>query len=229
MSDYCVYQIDCAATGKAYIGLTKTGARKRFATHCYLALAGQAGALYAAMRKHGVEAFSIAVIEDGLPLELACDREIALIAERGTRTPSGYNIAVGGLGAQGFPASDETRARMSETQRRRQADPELRARTAAALTGREKSPEHLRKIAEALTGRKLSEAAKDKLRAANLGKKQSAETRAKRSEAMRGRPRPEHLRNLLGDATRGKPKSEEHRKKLSDALKGRKRGARAAG
>ena len=77
MSDYCVYRIDCAATGKAYIGLTKVGAVRRFRDHKYLAANGGAGALYAAIRKHGADAFAVSVLEDGLGCEDACAREIA--------------------------------------------------------------------------------------------------------------------------------------------------------
>jgi len=221
--NHCVYRIDCAATGKAYIGLTKAGVAKRFATHKYNALTGRGGALYAAIRKYGVEAFSVCVLEDGLALEQACEREIALIAELNTRSPHGYNLAIGGeSGLVGYVASPETKARMSDTHKRRQADPALRAKTSAALTGRKKTPEHLANIAAALTGKTLSEETKAKLRAANLSKKQSAETIAKRAEKMRGRKMSKAVCDALGDRWRGKPKSDEQRRKLSEALKGRK-------
>lgn len=222
MSSHCVYRIDCAATGKAYIGLTKAGAAKRFAAHKYNALTGRGGALYAAIRKHGVEAFSVCALEEGLTLEQACEREIALIAELGTRTPHGYNLAIGGdSGLVGYVASPETKARMSETHKRRQADPALRAKTSAALTGRKKSPEHVAKVSAALTGKTISEETKAKLRAANLGKKQSAETVAKRAEKMRGQKRSKAVCDAIGDRFRGKPKTDEQRRKISEALKGR--------
>lgn len=229
MSEYCIYRIDCAASGKAYIGLTKAGVRKRFSAHKYLASTGKQGALYAAMRLYGPAQFAVVVLEEGLTRDEACAREIVLIAEHCTLSPNGYNICIGGGGANGYEPDEETRAKMSETHKQRQSDPALRERTSKALKGRSKSPEHVAKVAAALTGRKHSEETKAKLRAANLGKKQSPETVAKRAEKLKGRVVPEHLRNRLGDWSRGRPKSEEHRRKLSEALKGKPRAARNAG
>lgn len=221
MSDYCVYRIDCAATGKAYIGLTKVGAVRRFRDHKYLAANGGAGALYAAIRKHGADAFAVSVLEDGLGCEGACAREIALIAELSTKSPHGYNLCSGGKGAIGSPATADTRAKMSATHKARQADPALRARTSFALRGVPKSAEHNAKVAAANTGKTCPAETKAKLRAANLGKTQSAATISKRVAKLVGRKMPGHMRNRLGDASRGVPKSEDHRRKLSEALKGR--------
>lgn len=224
MSNYAIYKIHCVETGKNYVGLTRIGIHKRFGNHVHNANAGKDGALYAAIRKHGKLAFTVELLKEGLTLEEACGAEIALIAELGTLAPNGYNICTGGKGATGFKPSDETRARMSESHKKRQADPALRERISKALKGREKTPEHLAKIAAALKGQSPTEETKAKLREANLGKKQSPETIEKRRRKMQGRKLPEHLRNRLGDWSRGKPKSEEVRKKISEALKGRERG-----
>lgn len=220
---HCVYLITCSATGKEYVGLTKVGATKRFKAHVYNAKRGHGGALYAAMRKHGTDAFSVSVLADGLTVDQAQEREIRLIAERGCRAPHGYNIALGGeQGLLGVTLSDDTRARMSAAHSLRQQNPELRARTSAALRGRQVSDETREKLRAANTGRKLNEETKAKVRAANLGKKQSAETVAKRSRALKGIIRSDEVRASMSRAQRGVPKSPEHRAALSDALKGRK-------
>lgn len=224
MSDYAIYKIHCLETGKSYVGLTRIGIHKRFSNHIHNANAGRDGALYAAIRKYGKLAFAVELLKEGLTLEEACEAEIALIAELGTLVPNGYNVCTGGKGAVGFKPSDETRARMSEAHKKRQANPSLRQRTSMALQGKVKTPEHLAKIAAALKGRSPTEETKAKLREANLGKKQSPETIKKRRQKMLGRKLPEHLCNRLGDWSRGKPKSEETRRKISQALKGKKRG-----
>lgn len=223
MYNHCVYIIACAATGKQYVGLTVVGADKRLRNHKHNARSGRGGLLYAAMRKHGVDAFTVSVLESGLSKTEACVREVALIAELGTLAPDGYNLAKGGeSGLLGFVMSDETKAKMSRAHTLRQADPALRVKTSAALTGRAKSAEHLAKIARALTGRTLPNEVRAKICKSNTGKTQSAETIAKRAAKLRGKVKPDHCRNLLGDATRGKPKSADQRRKLSNALKGRK-------
>lgn len=220
---HCVYLITCSVTGKEYVGLTKVGATKRFKAHAYNAKRGHGGALYAAMRKYGCDAFSVSVLADGLTAKQAQEQEIRLIEERGCHAPHGYNIAPGGeQGLLGVTLSDETRARMSAAHSIRQRDPELRARTSAALCGRQVSDETREKLRAANTGRKLSEETKAKVRAANLGKKQSAETVAKRSRALKGITRSDEVRASMSRAQRGVPKSPEHRAALSAALRGRK-------
>lgn len=204
-TQHCVYRIVCSATGKTYIGLTKAGAEKRFRAHKYLARKGASGALYNAIRKYGPEAFAVEVIATGLTAAQAQSLEIETIALENTRTPNGYNLAKGGeQGLLGYKFSAETRARMSDTHKKRQQDPALRARTSAALRGRQKSDEHLAKIAAALTGRTLSEAAKRKLRDANLGKRQSAETKAKRSAKLTGITRSPETRARMVEAQKAR-------------------------
>jgi group I intron endonuclease len=215
MSQYAVYLITCAASGKRYVGLTKTGAQKRLRTHIYNAYANQGGALYAAIRKYGCDAFSVEVLRDGLTQEQAEAAEIELIASHGTHAPGGYNITLGGEGAFGVVMSAETRSRMSEAHKLRQADPELRARTSAALTGKPKTAEHNAKVSAANIGKTVSPEARAKISAKLTGHVQSVETIEKRAAKLRGRKRSPHLAGRLGDLTRGVPKSAEQRAKLS--------------
>lgn len=220
---YCVYRIDCSATGKAYIGLTKVGADRRFRAHLYNSRRGAGGALYAAMRKYGEDAFAVATLRRALTLEQAQIAEIETIAALGTRAPNGYNISLGGdAGLTGIALSAETRAAMSATHKARQADPDLRRRTSEALTGREVSAETRQKLRAANTGKPCAPETREKLRAANIGKTQSPETVAKRSAALVGRPKSAAARASMSAAQKGKPKGDAHRAALSAALKGRK-------
>lgn len=220
---YCVYRIDCSATGKAYIGLTKVGADRRFRAHRCNSRRGAGGALYAAMRKYGEDAFTVATLQCSLTLEQAQRAEIEAIAAHATRAPNGYNISLGGdAGLAGVVLTAETRAAMSATHRARQADPELRRRTSEALTGREVPPETREKLRIASTGKPCAPETRGKLRAANLGKTQTPETIAKRSAALAGRPKSAAARANMSAAQQGKPKGDQHRAALSAALKGRK-------
>lgn len=219
---FCVYLITCTASGKRYVGLTSRTAPKRFKTHVYNGLNGREGALYAAIRKYGPEAFVVKTVAEGLLRRDACEQEILHIRRFNTKSPNGYNLTDGGDGATGQAMSAETRARMSATHKARQADPELRRRTSEALKGVPKTPEHNAKVAAANTGKTHSEETRAKLAAAATGVKQSAETIAKRAEKLRGKIKPEHCRNRLGDWSRGRPKTDEQKRKISEALKGRK-------
>lgn len=220
---YCVYLITCAPSGKAYVGLTKCGADRRFRAHKYNSARGAGGALYHAIRKYGPEVFAVSVLRQGLTLGQAQCAEIELIAARGTRTPGGYNISLGGdAGATDVVVSPETRAAMSAAHRARQADPELRRRTAHALSGRRVLDETRQKLRAASTGKTQSEETRAKLRAANAGKKQSPETVAKRAASLAGRTATPEARAAMSEAQRGRAKSEQHRAALRAALVGRK-------
>ena len=216
-----VYQITCAATGKHYIGISSKGGKRRFKTHIYNALSGRPGVLYAAIRKHGAESFSFEVIACAVSHDDATHLERAIIADRETMTPNGYNMTEGGEGVCGLEVSEATRARMSKAHKARQANPELRARTSAALTGKQKALDHVQKVAEALRGKSLSAETRAKIAATLTGHKQSEETIERRALKLRGKKKPEWIARRLGDLTRGVPKTEEHKSKLSEALKGR--------
>lgn len=105
-----IYQITNKNNGKRYIGQTVShklnskiykpfGENGRFRQHCSDALNNtkkkQCTYLNNAIRKNGKDAFSVEVIEYCL-LEDANDREIAIIKERSTLFPKGYNLTEGG-------------------------------------------------------------------------------------------------------------------------------------
>lgn len=99
-----IYCITNKVNSKVYIGQTKASVKERFAEHlrCARNLNGGSCLLYRAMRKHGVENFSVEIIEcvcadskENLRERLN-EREIFYIKNRSSYKPSGYNMTPGG-------------------------------------------------------------------------------------------------------------------------------------
>ena len=100
-----IYCITNQVTGKQYVGQTVTGVQKRFNDHirCGKDESECSSLLYRAMKKYGVENFTIETIEilhsdsrESLK-ELLNEREIHHIALLNTYKPNGYNLTHGGL------------------------------------------------------------------------------------------------------------------------------------
>lgn len=211
-----LYVITCKVNGKRYVGVTSRS--DRFATHCYNASVGRAGALYNAIRKYGPRRFTCETLRKGLRPVDAKLLEIEYIANLRTRTPHGYNLTAGGDGQSGARRSKAFCAKRSAQQRRRMRSTALRRRTSHALKGQQKPPEHLAKIAAALRGKRLSASVRAKISATLTGRTQSLATRLKRSATLRAmghRPPPEAVSCYWS----GRLKSDEHRAKLSVAVK----------
>lgn len=114
----------------------------------------------------------------------------------------------------GQTASEETRKKMSESQKGKHSGPKR------PLTDAEK--QHL---SEVLKGRKLSEETRKKISESSKGKIISSEQREKISKTLKGRKQnPEVIRKIQETKQKnGTNKfSEEHKRKLSESLKGRK-------
>lgn len=93
-----VYKITNSVNGKIYIGVTGLGYMKRFRGHQRAAVLGNEKVLYSAMRKYGLENFSIEKIGEADSKRAGHDLEIRLIAENKSWPPNGYNVSVGGDG-----------------------------------------------------------------------------------------------------------------------------------
>lgn len=115
-------------SGKAYIGISSKGLDARWAKHVEHAMGKRsAGALYAALRKYGVDNFHREVLAEEADWGKLCEMEKRAIQEHGTFSPGGYNMTVGGEGVLG-PLSDKARANISIAQRKRFERPEERKR-----------------------------------------------------------------------------------------------------
>lgn len=91
-----IYQITNNINGKIYIGKTEFSIEKRFKEHCNDAFKdrNEKRPLYDAMKKYGVENFSISLIEETNNPE---EREIFWIEQKGS-FKNGYNATMGGDG-----------------------------------------------------------------------------------------------------------------------------------
>lgn len=207
-------------------------------------------------KKHGLNRTIIAEVrfeEDAFEIEKLKIAELHTFIDDPEATRLACNMTMGGEGVSNPsietrqkiskarqncpPISDETRYKISESNRRRKGEkrsPETRKKLSEAA--RNRSPETHKKMSEAQRNRPpISDETRKKMSDANRGKKRSPETRKKISEASRNRS-PETRKKLsnaarnrspetckkISEAARNRPPiSEETRRKLSDAARNR--------
>ena len=97
-----IYCICCLANGKLYIGQTVKSIEKRFKEHKQAAKRGVPYRLYSAMRKYGVENFTIEeIIQVSAPNRQALKAKLCYIEERLIKRLQtkefGYNSTDGGM------------------------------------------------------------------------------------------------------------------------------------
>lgn len=172
-----VYAIRNLLNGKCYIGQTKQKLTDRISKHLYAAEKGSDQLIHKAVRKYGVDNFSMEVVmECGSIEELnACEK--AMIEHYGSMVPLGYNLKSGGHNVR---YSEESRLKMS-----------------AAHMGKKLSSEHKRKIGEKCKGlqgpwkgKKMSNEHKNNISKGHKGKKHSDATKLKISKAKLGHNNP---------------------------------------
>lgn len=95
-----VYMITNNVNGHRYIGITVCSLKKRWREHLCAARTGSEKRLYVAMRKYGMENFSIEKIYDATSFEDLQDAERRFIAQYETHASlnKGYNLTSGGEG-----------------------------------------------------------------------------------------------------------------------------------
>lgn len=212
---YYIYRITNKVNGKTYIGQHKY----KDLNDGYM---GSGVLLARAKKKYGIENFIKEILYSNIQYkETADDVEVFAIAKERALGKAEYNIADGGGGVDGYKHSEESKQRISESNK-----------------GKKLSKEHIRKMSERMKGKKLSEETKNKmsermkgniyrkgiphseetknkisesLKGKNIGKKLSDETKKKMSESRKGRT----------SWNKGKKHSEEHKKKLSESHKGK--------
>lgn len=94
-----IYKITNNVNQKIYIGKTSTSIEERWKTHCKDSKVEtkEKRPLYSAMRKYGIECFSIEQIEEVENDSIACERERYWIEYYGS-FKTGYNATLGGDG-----------------------------------------------------------------------------------------------------------------------------------
>lgn len=205
----CLYMLTFPG-GKSYIGMTSYCLEKRLAQHRYCARSGSKKyPLYEAMRKHGdFVAKKLVIAKDH---QYLYELEQKAISAFGTRSPGGYNLTDGGMGAVGAAWTEEQRKAASKL---RKGVPN----GSTWLRGRARPPEDCAKISAGMMGHPVSEETRRKIGATKVGNKyclgrtMSPEHKEKIAAAQRGIPRP---------YARGR-RSEEARLKMSAAKIGNK-------
>jgi group I intron endonuclease len=183
-----VYKITNMINGKVYIGKTETTLERRWKKHLS-DFRKKPYHLYFAMRKYGVENFTIETVQTASSKEQLNGLEQRIIAALKANTPSiGYNMTIGGDGGAGHTLSIEGRRKVSAARR---------ASGTSWSKGKSLSDTHRRNIAKALKGnhnclgRTVSKATRQKLSNNNarafLGRHHSVEARQRISGAMKRR------------------------------------------
>ena len=190
--------------GKRYIGQT-IRPKKRYNEHKrHLGNYDGQNLFGRALNKYSsMDDWEYTVIEEVLK-EMLDEREIYWIAFYDSNDHEhGYNMATGGDRHDGYELSEETRRKMSESNKGKKHSEESRRKISEANKGRRHSAESRRKMSTSHKGKP----------AWNKGKKHSEETHRKMSEAKKG-----------NSWNKGKKHSEETRRKMSEAKKGKPSG-----
>lgn len=203
---------------KCYVGQT-VDFESRLAQHLYSAEHDSSCHIHRAIRKYGIENFSVSILEEPKISELD-EREIFWIKNYDSYN-SGYNMTLGGEGNRGYKMTEIDKKKISEASKKNWANPEYREKVISALTGQVRDQEfknRLSKIMSGRPGRVWTEEQKKKLSSRNKGRVVSEETKKKLSESNKGQV--PWSKGKPGSML-GKHHSEETKQKMSDAKKGR--------
>ena len=222
--NWCVYIHTCKINNKAYIGIAKGNPKRRWGKNgCRYLLKNKDGtyihpALAQALNKYKDwnNDWEHIIFKDGLSESKAKYIEKILIALFKTNVCKygfkyGYNCTDGGDGLSGKPCSEETKRKISESERGKLVSDETKQKLSTSLKGKYTGEAH------PLWGVKISEESKKKNRDAHLGKKASEETKKKMSSTHKQR-----LADPKNHPNYGKHLSETHRKNIGKANKGRR-------
>ena len=146
-----LYIIENSVNSRVYVGITTRSLAKRWAEHMGDARRGVDRALYKAMRKYGIEKFTIRSVETADSWDDLCLKEIALLKTLKKKVK--YNYSSGGDGCAGYKIPEVTRKKMRLAHLGKKLSSEHRAKLSAAKTGKKMPPrstEHSRKISEGL-------------------------------------------------------------------------------
>lgn len=212
--------------GKSYIGTHQTDDLN----DGYL---GSGIAIKKAIKKIGKESFKMSVLELYTSLNEAFIGESKYIDKYNTLKPNGYNLSPkGGLGIHGC-FSEETKQKMSNSQKGRKLSKETRRRMSEAVRSRgedwkqkmredtlSRGQEWRDKLSEVKMGIEFSEEHKKNISKAKKGKKLTEEH--KRNIGKNNRSSDPEVRKKIGESQRGRTLSEETKRKISESMKKRK-------
>lgn len=192
MENSGIYKIENLVNGKVYIGSAVNLERRWWEHKTRLeAKTHPNKKLTNAWHKHGSDKFEFKVIiycepKDLIMYEQRCIDGFKAVGE-------GYNLCPTAGSALGIKRSEETKKRMSESQKGKPKSAEAATNSAKARLGSKRgahSEQSKKKIGDALRGRTLGP--------------QSEETKRKRSEALKGRPRSEETKRKISESRKNK-------------------------
>lgn len=109
-NNIAIYMLTNRNNGKRYIGATKKGIAARLAIHYMKAGQGLMGKLPSAIRKYGLGAFNVEILEAATSWAECLQKEREWIA----KLQPEYNMTAGGEGVLGLKFSNESRRKMSD-------------------------------------------------------------------------------------------------------------------
>jgi group I intron endonuclease len=183
-----IYLIKNHITGKVYVGQTRYTIQHRFTQH--IELAGKDNSvLHKSIKKHGVENFSIELLEEVENAKLN-EREVYWIAKYNSVIPNGYNMTAGGGGISGYKHTEITKKT-------------LRIKSAKFMSNMSEEERKARgeKIRQYFRGKPKSEEHRKHLSKARMGKYTGADN------PFYGKEHIEETKRKIGDKNRGKVSS----------------------
>ena len=160
---HSIYLITNKSNGKVYVGKTTKTIDERFEQHLADARRGDDRRLYQAIRKHGVQAFAVSLLEIVEDKD-ASAAEIKSIADRQSKDwKFGYNMTDGGEGRSGCEVLPETIEKLRKAGKERTAAMSIEQRTAMtaaanqAKLGKKERPSQKKKDARQATWDAMTE------------------------------------------------------------------------
>lgn len=197
-----VYKISSKAKPqRCYIG-SSVWIRKRWAEHIHSLRQGKhhSPKLQSHYNKYGEDDLVFSIIATCDANDLIRQEQFFLDAYN-----PWFNVLQTAYSCLGMKLSEEAKAKISESNRRRTVRDETK-----------------RKISEANTGRRPNQATRDKMSASGKGKRFSEEHKKKISEALKGREFSEETKQRMREGRKDRVITDETRRKLSESHKGEK-------
>ena len=148
LCDVYIYKITNLVNNKIYIGKTKN-IEKRWKRHIYLAKTGFKRHLYEAMRKYGIDNFSIEIIDECKDGEEDIREKYWIRKTQSYKNTIGYNKSFGGEGGNTWSLNNhkkETSEKISEKSKGHKLSEEARKRIAESKKGKPLPKETREKI-----------------------------------------------------------------------------------
>lgn len=142
-----IYKLTNKKNGKSYIGQTTQSLTERLWQHSNRSPSQtHRSAIYNAIKKNGIKAFTIEIIATASSLEELNELEVLYIKKHSTLAPDGYNLLKGGDNRECHP---NTKRKISKSLKGTQ----IKNRMNGSPKGRPVSEERRRRISDTLKGR----------------------------------------------------------------------------